>query len=109
MVAFLLAVVHHGTISATNADRVSLFNKYFHSVFTLSNYSLPPCNQLSESRPALSGVEVSELEVFKVLSALDPEKAMGIDGIGPRILRNCALALSPPLQHLFQISLYSAS
>lgn len=48
---------------------------------------------------------VSESEVFEVLSSLNPNKAMGIDGIGPRVLKNCALAIYQPLQHLFQTSI----
>ena len=30
-------------------------------------------------------ISISELDVFNALSSLDPTKAMGIDGIGPKI------------------------
>ena len=33
------------------------------------------------------------MEVYKVLSSLDPNKASGIDDIPPRILRLCAEVL----------------
>ncbi len=36
----------------------------------------------------------------------DPSKARGIDGIGPRLLSTCALALYPVIHHLFNICLW---
>ena len=41
-------------------------------------------------------------DVYDILASLDITKAMGIDGIGPRILKNCALPLCHPLHQLFQ-------
>ena len=45
---------------------------------------------------------ISEEEVFQTLTPLDPSKAVGCDGIGPKL---CALALYQPLHHLFNLSL----
>ena len=53
----------------------------------------------------LSDISFSDLDVYSVLNTLDPSKAMGIDGIGPRILNHCALALYQPIHHLFSLSL----
>ena len=53
----------------------------------------------------ISDIGISESDVFEALSSLDPNKAMGIDGIGPKILKHCALALFKPLHHLFLLSL----
>ena len=39
------------------------------------------------------------------LRSLDPSKAMGSDGISPKLLKNCALGLYQPLHHLFSSSL----
>ena len=36
---------------------------------------------------------------------LDPQKSMGIDGIGPNVLNHSAMALFRPLHHLFLLSL----
>ncbi len=80
-------LVYHGTTSAaTDRDKASLFNKYFHTVLTKSNYSLPSDNH-SPDRSSLihNNMVVTESKVFEVLSSLNPSKAMGIDGIGPRI------------------------
>ena len=42
-----------------------------------------------------------EAEVYQGLSSLDPGKAMRCDGIGPKLLKHCALALYEPFHHLF--------
>ena len=46
------------------------------------------------------------MEVYEVLSSLDPNKASGIDDIPPRILRLCADVLYRPLYNLFTIQRY---
>ena len=43
--------------------------------------------------------------MFDALSSLDSSKAMGIDEVGPKILKHCALALYKPIHHLFLLSL----
>ena len=45
---------------------------------------------------SLSDIGISELDVFEILSTLDASKAMGFDGIGPKVLKHCALALFKP-------------
>ena len=47
--------------------------------------------------------------MFRILSTLDGSKAVGIDGISPLFLRHCAVALTPPLTRLFNLSLSSHS
>ena len=42
---------------------------------------------------------------LRLLSILDTSKTMGYDGIGPKVLKNCALALYKPLHHLFLLNL----
>ena len=36
---------------------------------------------------------------------MNPTKAMGIDGIAPKVLKSCALALNQPIHHLFVLGL----
>ena len=48
---------------------------------------------------------MTELDVFRAFQSLEPSKAMGCDGISPKLLKNCALALYQPLHHLFSLSL----
>ena len=78
------------TSANTPVDRVDLFNTYFHSVYqpedaeALNTFDftslVPPSLQLKE-------VTVNEGDVCRLLSSLDPSKAMGIDAIGPRLLK----------------------
>jgi len=48
-------------------------------------------------RHHLLSIQISEQNV---LTSLHADKATGIDGIGPRILKQCALILIKPLHHL---------
>ena len=55
----------------------------------------------------LSSFDFTVEDVYEILAGLDSSKAMGIDGIGPALLKSCALALYEPLFHLFRSSLSS--
>lgn len=93
-------------VSATSdIERASLFNGYFHSVFTHSSYILPTHDNLPNSESPLSSFEITNSEVFSILSSLDTSKASSLDDITPGVLKYCAVALCEPLQHLFSSSL----
>ena len=91
--------------ATSDQDRSTLFNTYFCSVFTHSSYLLPPVEDIPVPDSSLSSFLVSEDDVYRVLSSLDTTKAVGLDGIGPKVLRFCAPALSTVLHHLFNCSL----
>ena len=93
------------TLASSDVDKASLFNSYFYSVFVRSSYQLPPVGNLERPSSYLSEVSFTELDVFRALRSLDPSKAMGCDGISPKLLKNCALALYQPLHHLFSLTL----
>ena len=57
--------------------------------------SVPLSSQLYE-------ILFEECDIFKILASLDPSKAMGIDSIGPRILKHCATSLCSPITTLFK-------
>ena len=61
---------------------------------------IPPIEDLHTPTSALSDIGISELDMYEALFTLDTWKAMGIGGIGPKILKRCALALYKPLHHL---------
>lgn len=88
--------------ASSDLDKARLFNSYFHSVFTKSDFVLPP---LTAPVDTLSNISITEEEVYEVLTSLDPAKAMGLDNINPRILRACAIPLTPVLHHLFVMCL----
>ena len=83
------------------------FNTYFCSVFTTTNINqLPPSESLdSNTQQHLVSVDISEEDTFNTLNSLDPHKVVGIDGIGPKFLKNCASFLYRPLHYLFNLSL----
>ena len=87
----LPAVSFGFSTGSTDYEKVTLFNSFFHSVFTQSSYSIPPLEELPTPTSTLSDIGLSELDVFKALSSLDPSKSAGADGISPKILKHCAL------------------
>lgn len=93
------STVYYGSERASSDEAsATLFNRYFHSVFTESNFELPPMKDLPDM---CSDMEISDSDVYEVLISLDQTKAKGLDGIGPNLLKSCALALYQPLRHLF--------
>ena len=96
---FIPNTIHLGDISAqSDLNKANLFNSYFHSVFTKSSFCCPNPHQLPDINPKLGHLSNTEEEVFH---SLDPSKATGCDGIGPRLLKHCALAL----YHLFNLGI----
>ena len=92
------------TSTVCDTDKATLFNEFFYSVFTRSSFQLPPLNNLMMTSSSLCDISFSELDVFRVLRSLDVSKAMGCDGISPRLLKHSALALYQPFYHLFLLS-----
>ena len=86
-------------------EKATLFNTFFHSVFTHSSFNLPPSENFPVPDSTISDISISELDVFEALSSLNESKSMGIDGIGPKLLKHCGLALYKPIQHLFMLSI----
>ena len=91
--------------ATSDTGKAELFNTFFHSVFTSSSFSIPNASTLSLPSSCICTSRFSESEVFEALSTLDPTKSNGCDGIGPKLLKHCALALYIPLHHLFSVSL----
>ena len=106
--------------AATDAEKATLFNNYFHSVFTQSSVTIPPLVSLPTPNLTLCDISISELDVFSALSSLNSTKAMGIDGIywsktlcistvqtHPSSLHSkylatvCATGLAPTLDHTY--------
>ena len=85
--------------ASSDRDRAGLFNSFFHSVFTISHFTLPSSDNLSIPLSIISDLQIDQLQVLEASSSLD---SSGIDGIGPK---HCALALYGPIHHLFCTSL----
>ena len=88
---------------STDSDKACAFNTYFQSVYLPS--AIPPVPSSIAPLSNLSTIDISLHDTFTALIHLDPTKSMGIDGIGPLVLRSCATPLCTPLHHLFSTSL----
>ncbi len=88
--------------ATSNEQKATLFNNYFHSVYS-SSHNLPNSDQFysTNDTPCITSITISEADVYKALSSLDPNKTMGIDNLAPLLLKKCSLALTTPLHHLF--------
>ena len=86
----------NGSLKATkDIDRADLFNDYFHSVFTKSNFTLPVHDVSNDVvHPSISNLLITDSDVYEVLASLDISKAKGLDGIGPSVLKCSALGTS---------------
>ena len=103
-----ISVTYNSTSATSDLEKASLFNVYFHSVFTCSTYTLPPLTVIPTPQCTCNDIVISEEEVFQEFSTLDPSKAAGCDSIGPRMLKHCALALYSIFHHLFSLSLHQS-
>jgi len=90
--------------ATSDIEKANLFNTFFYSVFTQSSFNLPPLESLPIPPSTICDITISESDVYDALTSLNPTKAMGIDGIGPKVLKSCALALYQPIHHLFVLS-----
>lgn len=85
----------------------SLFNTFFNSTFS-NPISSPPSDPGHLPDSFFDKLDITEPDVYEVLSSLDPLKAVGPDGISPSVLKFCAVALTKPLFQLFTLSIRSA-
>ena len=53
----------------------------------------------------MNDIAVSKDGVIKLLKGLNPSKALGHDGLHPRVLNELATELGPVFAHLFQQSI----
>ena len=90
--------------ATSDIEKANLFNTFFYSVFTQSSFNLPPLGSLPIPPSTICDITISESDVYDALTSLNPTKAMGIDGIGPKVLKSCALALYQPIHHLFVLN-----
>ena len=95
---------HNNSVVTSPAQIAELFNAYFNSTFTSSDFILPSLDQLPIPSSQLSEISTNQSEVFELLSSLDPTKSLGNDGISPKVLNHCATSLTEPITHLCNLS-----
>ena len=105
--------------TVTNAERVAAkINKYFTSIAEILNVQpgdLPP-SEIEKKNRNFTYTRIPEQTYFHIppvtceqvtsfINKLDPSKAIGIDGFGPRILKMACHILSPTVTMLINKSL----
>jgi len=94
---FLPPELHDDSTKAvTNFDKAELFNQYFYSIFTQSNFCLPNMSNLP-----IYSIHFSVQDVMDVLCNLNPNKACGIDNIPPIVLKSHRSTHSPSVHYQY--------
>ena len=84
--------------------KANVFNEYFASVFKISiNTSTSFIKRNYQS--TLDDMEITEDDVLKAISEINPNKSIGPDNIHPKAIVECKLELSNPLTIIFNKSL----
>ena len=88
--------VHLSCQSASDPQsRTTLFNNYFNSVFTKSDFLLPPLKDLPSPSSQLHHISISSTDVLNSLNTLKLNKAPGVDDLSPSIIKLCFFYQSP--------------
>jgi hypothetical protein len=88
----------------TPRDVATMFNEYFHSVYTnFSGQSSSPRPDSSPPLSSISSIDLSLEEVYLALQNLDLFRAHGPDGFPSHVLKECAFQLAPSLHVCVEI------
>jgi len=95
------------TVVSDDYDKASIFNRYFHSVFTVeSSDNISDLRRYLEYHPDLiDTINFSVEEVHRELLNLQRDKACGPDHVSSYLLQKGADFLASPFTKLFQLSL----
>jgi hypothetical protein len=101
-----------GKLFSVPSIQASILNAQFQSAFSEGkSYNAEEFTRKTGMKnsdlPPMSEIFISEEGIQKLLKKLDPSKACGPDGIGPRVLMELSDELAPVLKILFQASLSS--
>ena len=98
-------LAHNGLIITDPTQKAQLFNDYFIEQTNLNDEHCNLPNDYPCTPHSLDKFSITEFEIFKILSKLDPSKATGPDGIGNKLLKESAISICEPLCKIFQRSL----
>ena len=99
----------HNDVTIHDPTQIAeIFNHYFNSTFTTTQFTLTQVSKLPAPLFQLSSIEISRSDVFEVQISLDKTKAVGCDSIHLLILKPCAISLIEPFFHiLFLHNMYA--
>ena len=92
-----------GTIHNEPQEKADILNKFFASVFTKDNSSLPEIE--SDPIPNMAPIEIHTDGVLHLLLNLKVSKATGPDKIPCRLLKELAYQIAPALTLLYRASI----
>ena len=98
----------NGAMTTNDCEKYVILNELFSSVFTKENInsiSHPEQVFKGDAKERLLDVDVSQSIVEMKLNKLNVNKASGVDGIHPSLLRELSEQLSDPLSILFRRTL----
>ena len=87
----------------------NIFNDFFNSTFTRSDYVLPAFQVLPTPKSQLYQIEINSTEIFQALRSLDTSKAFGSDNMVPAVLKHCSTPVINSITHLLVASLSTPS
>jgi len=85
-----------GTMTSNSTEKAKIFNKFFASVFTTDDDSVPEVSRRADNTTSLSTITFTQLIVGRTLQHFKHSPSTGLDGIPNLLLKNCA---SSPLEH----------
>ena len=89
--------------------KTNIFNKFFAEQCTpLRNGSVLPVNQMFLTQARLKSLDFKEVEILKIIRALNINKPRGCDDISIRMIKICDKSLLKPLIILFKNSSQSS-
>ena len=101
--------IYYESKPTTNPQKAELFNCYFNSVLTVSDFILPPSDQQPTPIKQLNQITIYPSDVYDALVALNTANAARPDDISPIVLKLCADSLILPLTHLLNPCMQSCS
>ena len=90
-------------VAQSDLEKTEEFNGQFTDVFNKNEHTQVPL--LDRSAPFMNDIFISKDGVIKLLKGLNPSKALRLDELHPRVLKELATELGPVFAHLFQQSM----
>ena len=87
----------NGRMASTNKEKADTQNSFFCSVFTRENHDDTPILQSTPNDTPPDDITLTEDIIKNKLIKLNPNKSPGPDGWHPRVLKEVAETLTPPL------------
>ena len=95
----------NGSLVFDDAEKATLLNKYFSSVFTHDNGVIDPTRLPNKSVPNISSLYVSPAMVQKYIRGLKANSSAGPDGLPAEFYKSTSRPVEFPLSVIFNVSL----